>query len=222
MRRAMSPTRRRRTTLAAVALALAAVTGCAAADASSGRPADVSVPAAPTGPRTVTVVGDSLTVLGEQPVRQTLSDAGWFAALDAFPGRTTATQMSALQAAAARDNDATVIALGTNDALAIAHGERSFRQVDADIVEALDLFGDRCVVWVIPDRDPERHGVEAGAGVDAIVAREASRRDTVHIADLAGVLDAHPEYLDTDKVHFTGDGYEALASLMADALSACI
>jgi len=201
--------------MAAIVAALALATGCAAADASSGRPADTAAP------RTVTVVGDSLTVLGEQPVRSALSDGGWFAALDAFPGRTTATQMDALRAAAARENDATVVELGTNDALAIARGERSLAQVDADIVAALDLFGDRCVVWVIPDRDPERKGIDAGAQVDAVVTREAAHRDTVHIADLAAVLDHHPEYLVADRVHLTGEGYEALGALMADTLSSC-
>ncbi len=221
MRSAKSPARRRLGTFAAIALALTVLAGCTAANASSGRPVDPSVPTAAAGPRTTTVVGDSLTVLGEQPVRTALSDAGWFAALDAFPGRTTATQMDALRAAAARENDATVIELGTNDALAIAHGERNFTQVDADIVRALDLFGDRCIVWVIPDHDPERRGVNAGAGVDAIVAREASRRENLHIADLAAILADHPEYLVPDRVHFTGEGYEALGALMAKALSAC-
>lgn len=221
MRSAKSPARRRLGTLMAVTLALTVLAGCTAANASSGRSVDVSVPAAAPGPRTTTVVGDSLTVLGEQPVRAALSDAGWFAALDAFPGRTTATQLDALRAAAARENDATVIELGTNDALAIAHGERTFAKVDADIVRALDLFDDRCIVWVIPDHDPERKGVNAGAGIGAIVAREASRRDNLHIADLAATLDDHPEYLVPDRVHLTGAGYEALGALMADALSAC-
>ena len=189
--------------------------GCAAANASSGREDG------PPSPRTVTVVGDSLTVLGEQGIRPALSDAGWFAALDAYPGRTTATQMDALRAAAARQNDATIIELGTNDALAIAHGERTFAETDDDIVSALDLFGDRCIVWVIPDRDPERKGVDAGAGVDAIVAREASRRANLHVADLATILDRHPEYFAPDLVHLTATGYEALGALMADSLAAC-
>jgi lysophospholipase L1-like esterase len=203
------------TAIAASVAALAVVAGCASAGASSGRPAE------PPSPRTLTVVGDSLTIQGEKPVRSALSDAGWFAALDAFPGRTTATQMDTLRAAAARANDATIVELGTNDALAIARGGRTLAEVDADIVAALDLFGDRCVVWVIPDRDPERKGVDAGAEVDAVVTREAARRSTVHVADMATVLDRHPDYLGPDRVHLTGEGYEALASVMADAMTAC-
>ncbi len=215
MRSRKSPPRSRATVIAASAVALALVAGCARADASSGRPAE------PPSPRTLTVVGDSLTIQGEKPMRSALTDAGWFAALDAFPGRTTAAQMDTLRAAAKRSNDATVVELGTNDALAIARGERTLAQVDADIVTALDLFGNRCVVWVIPDRDPERKGVDAGAQVDAVVTREAARRDTVHVADMAAVLDRHPDYLGPDHVHLTGEGYEALASVMADAMTAC-
>ncbi len=202
-------------TVVAAAISIGLLAGCTAANASSGRPAD------PPPPRTVTVVGDSLTVLGEPAVRSALSDAGWFAALDAFPGRTTSTQMDALRAAASRQNDATVIELGTNDALAVARGEVSLHQADDAIVTALDLFPDRCVVWVIPDRDPERKGQAAGASIDAVVTREAARRSNVHVADLASVLEEHPEYLVADKVHFTGEGYEALGAVMADALAAC-
>ena len=76
------------------------------------------------------MVGDSLTVLGDQPIRAALTGSDWWAALDAFPGRTTGTQMDAIRAAAHRDNDATVIELGTNDALAIARGELSIVEAD--------------------------------------------------------------------------------------------
>ncbi|MGZ4692649.1 MAG: GDSL-type esterase/lipase family protein [Acidimicrobiales bacterium] len=196
-------------------MSLGLLAGCTAAGASAGRPAD------PPAPRTVTVVGDSLTVLGEQAIRSSLSDAGWFAALDAFPGRTSGTQMDALRAAAGRDNDATVIELGTNDALGVAHGTLSIVRADADIVRALDLFPDRCLVWVIPDRDPERRGVATGTQIDAIVRREAAHRPNLHVADLASLLSAHPDYLVPDRVHLTLDGYEALGQLMADALGAC-
>jgi len=194
---------------------MALLAGCAAANASSGREDG------PPSPRTVTVVGDSLTVLGEQGIRPALSDAGWFAALDAYPGRTTATQMDALRAAAARQNDATIIELGTNDALAVARGELSIQQADADIVAALDLFHGRCVVWVIPDRDPERQGAATGTQIDAIVRREARHRSNVHVADMASLLSSHPDFLVYDRVHLTGEGYEALGALMADALGAC-
>ena len=102
-------------------LAALAVAGAAAR---RPMPAPADRPIRPP-PRTLTVVGDSLTIQGEKPMRTALSDAGWFAALDAFPGRTTATQMATLRAAAARANDATIIELGTNDALAIARGERT-------------------------------------------------------------------------------------------------
>jgi len=199
-------------------LVVAVLAGCTAANASAG---GSSRPPEPVGPRTVTVVGDSLTVLGDQPIRAALTGSDWWAALDAFPGRTTGTQMDAIRAAAHRDNDATVIELGTNDALAIARGELSIVEADADIVAALDLFPDRCVVWVIPDRDPERHGAATGTEIDAVVRREAAHRANLHVADLSALLSSHPEYLVPDRVHFTVDGYEALGRLMATALEAC-
>jgi hypothetical protein len=192
---------------------------CAAADASSGKATAGADPE--PAPKTVTVVGDSLTVLGDGRLRDALSAGGWWVALDAYPGRTTGGQMATLRGAADRANDATVIELGTNDALAIAHGELSVAQADADIVAALDLFRDRCVVWVIPDRDPERRGVGAGAMVDDIVTREASRRPNLHVADQGAMLAAHPEYLVGDRVHLTGEGYSALGDLMTAALAAC-
>jgi lysophospholipase L1-like esterase len=213
--------RRRWARIAAAAVAVALLAGCTAANANSGAGEAGSPDPPEPRARTVTVVGDSLTVLGEQAVRSALSDAGWWAALDAFPGRTTGTQMDALRAAADRGNDATLIELGTNDALRVSRGELSVSQAEADIVAALDLFGDRCVVWVIPDRDPERRGADAGAAIDAIVKREAARRPALHVADLAVVLAAHPEYLVADRVHLTVDGYEALADLMARTLQAC-
>jgi lysophospholipase L1-like esterase len=215
------PARRRWARIAATAVAVALLAACTAANANSGASGGPDRGSAEPSAKTVTVVGDSLTVLGEQAVRSALSDAGWWAALDAFPGRTTATQMDALRAAVSRGNDATLIELGTNDALAVGRGELSLHQADADIVEALDLFGDRCVVWVIPDRDPERNGLSAGAAIDAVVKREAGRRANLHVADMSVVLAANPDYLVADKVHLTGEGYEALADLMATTLQSC-
>ena len=210
----------------AILVGLAVLAGCVAASASSGsdRAAGAAgTPSAsqPVEPRTVTMVGDSLTVLGDHVLREHFGAVGWWVNLDAWAGRTTGTQMAAIRAAATRDNDATVIELGTNDALAVGRGELSPAQAEADIVEALDLFPDRCLVWVIPDHDPERRGVGAGSSIDAILTAEAVRRPNLHVADMAAVLAQHPEYLVDDRVHFTPDGYEALAQLVVTTLEAC-
>ena len=198
--------------VSAVSIGVALVAGCAVADASSPRP--------PSSKPRVTVVGDSLTVLGHDQITSAL-DPGWLVTIDAFPGRTTGTQLAELAFAARRDEAATIISLGTNDALGVAYGRLSLDQARADISSALDLFGDRCVVWVIPDRDPERHGVGAGAEIDSLVRSQAAGRPNVHIADLAAVLGDHPEYFATDHVHLTADGYRALARLMAETVATC-
>ncbi len=120
-----------------------------------------------------------------------------------------------------RDERATIIELGTNDALAIAHEGFTLAEERSDIRTALDLFGHRCVVWIDADHDPERQGVDAGAKVDAIIAAEAAHRPNVHVADFARVLARHPEYLVEDHVHLTPAGYQSMASLMATTVAAC-
>jgi lysophospholipase L1-like esterase len=195
---------------------LLALGGCASAAARS----HAAPEAAPTSPP-ITVVGDSLSILGRDQVWATLDAAGWTADISAWPGRSTRTQMEALRQAARRDERATIIELGTNDALAIAHDGFTSAQERSDIKTALDLFGDRCVVWINADRDPERQGVDAGVKVDAIIAAEAAHRPNVHVADFGAVLAQHPEYFVDDRVHLTAAGYQAMATLMADAVEAC-
>ena len=63
----------------------------------------------------------------------------------------------------------------------------------------------------------QRLGLERGQTLALLLGN----RPEFHVADMAAVLDRHPEYLGPDRVHLTGEGYEALATVMADALSAC-
>ena len=90
------------------------------------------------------------------------------------------------------------------------------------IGQALDLFGDRCVVWVVPGRDPRGHGAD-GRGGHRRRARGPGRRSdpNLHLADFGAVLEEHPEYLLDDQVHLTDEGSQALAELMADAARTC-
>jgi lysophospholipase L1-like esterase len=183
--------------------------------------ANAHVPRA-TAYQSVTVVGDSLSILGRDSIWSTLGDAGWTANIAAFPGRTTTDQMSALQEAAERPQAATVIELGTNDALAMARDGVTVAQETAIIDRALAQFSDRrCLVWVNVDRDPERQGADDGTQIDAILRNEVARHPNLHIADMEAVLARHPEYLVADHVHFTAAGYHALASLMAGGLADC-
>ena len=202
-------------------LAVCASVGC------SGRGAPVTSPTSSTADSTtvpgrpLTVVGDSLSVLGRKPIRAVLGAAGWDVLVDAFPGRTTADQIPALRYAAADSRRAVIIELGTNDAVQIANGRLDQRAVLATIGQALDLFGDRCVVWVVPGRDPEAKGAMRGAVIADALTAQAAKRPNLHLADFGAVLEAHPEYLLDDHVHFTEDGSQALAELMADAVATC-
>lgn len=194
--------------ITAVALvALVALVGCGAFGA---------------GSRTVTVVGDSLSVLGATEIESAIGSAGWRVEVDAFPGRTVETQMDALATAARANRRATIIELGTNDAHALADGETDAARERAQIAAALNQFpADRCLVWVNADANPTRPGQAGGAVVNDAIDAEAASRPNLHVADLDGLLAAHPDFLVADGVHLTDAGYAALGQLMADALEAC-
>ncbi len=116
---------------------------------------------------------------------------------------------------------AVIIELGTNDAVQVAAGRLDRAKVMANIDRALDLFPDRCVVWVVPGRDPQGDGADVGAAIGEELTAQAQRRPNLHLADFGAVLEDHPEYLNEDKVHLTDDGSQALAELMARAADSC-
>ncbi len=198
----------------AVALAIVLATACTAAHATTHS-------TGVAGDGHVTIVGDSLTLLGAPQIEDGLHQAGWLVTVAAYPGRTTGDQADWLRVAADRHNQATVVALGTNDALGLSRGHLTLDDARTAIVSALDRFTDQCVVWVIPDHDPERRGANRGSDIDAIVVGYAADHANVHVADMAAVLAAHPEYLGPDQVHLTDAGSGALADAMANSLAAC-
>jgi lysophospholipase L1-like esterase len=171
--------------------------------------------------RPLTVIGDSLTVLGRAPIRSALRDDGWDVLVDAFPGRTTADQIPAMKYAAADPRRTVIIELGTNDAIRVADGALTLDEVRATIAEALDLFASRCVVWVLPARDPQGSGADVGAAVGDELRAQAERRDGLHLADFAAVVDEHPDYLLDDATHLTDEGSQTLAELMVRTVRAC-
>jgi hypothetical protein len=204
-----------------------AVVACASA---SARPHRATRPTRPTRSgeaaasvrhRSITLVGDSLSILGRNQIWTTLPHAGWSVEIDAYPGRTTGMQLGALRRAAARHQSATLVELGTNDALGLATGQITLAQEAADLAAAVDLFDRQCVVWIEPDHDPQRRGADEGTRLDALLAQEARRHPNLHVADFGTVLGAHPEYLVADRTHLTPAGYRQLASFMTQALRAC-
>jgi lysophospholipase L1-like esterase len=202
--------------LVAAGLAALLVLGCSGSSGSVSGSDETVQPGRP-----LTVVGDSLTVLGRQRIRASLGDAGWDVLIDAFGGRTTADQIPALKYAAADPRRTVIIELGTNDAIRVAEGVLDLDSVRATITEALDLFRGRCLVWVLPARDPKGSGADAGAAIGDELEAQAERRPDLHLADFARVLGEHPEYLLDDQVHLTDEGSAALAELMTRTVSTC-
>ncbi len=209
-----------------LALLLAGLAVCTSIGCSSS-PSSVTAPTVtvPSGwaeqDRPLTVVGDSLSVLGRTPIRAALEAAGWDVLLDAFPGRTTADQIPALTYAAGDARRTVIIELGTNDAVQVTRGQLDQDAVLTTIGQALDLFPGRCVVWVVPGRDPEATGSRMGEVIGNELEIQAARRPGLHLADFGAVLEEHPEYLLDDQVHLTDDGTQAMAELMVDAVGAC-
>ena len=169
----------------------------------------------------VAMIGDSLSVLGDQQITDQLTRAGWNATIDAFAGVNTLEQMPVMAKAAKGSGTAFVVELGTNDSHQVFKGETTPSAERAQIAAALDLFGTRCVVWVNVDSDPTRPGGSGGAVVNTALASEAAKRPNLHIADLGALLAAHPDYLVDDDVHLTPQGYEALGQLIATELERC-
>jgi len=170
---------------------------------------------------TVSIVGDSLSVLGDAQITDQLSQAGWKSSISAFAGVNTLEQMPILAEAAHSGSFAFVVELGTNDGHQILKGETTPTAERAQIAAALDLFGTRCVVWVNVDDDPARPGGTGGGSMNQALAAEAARRPNLHIASLRDLLAVHPEYLVSDQVHLTDAGYVALGQLIATTLGAC-
>jgi len=184
------------------------VAGCGLIGGSTGRP--------------VTVVGDSLSVLGTSEIRDVLRSAGWRPSVDAYPGVTVAASMDGLTKAAKKLDRPIVIELGTNDTHALAKGETDVGAEERQIDQALDLFArGQCVVWVNADQDPARPGGRGGSAVNNHLSAAAAVRPELRVADLNGLLRAHPEFLLADGVHLTAAGSTALGHLMADALASC-
>jgi lysophospholipase L1-like esterase len=212
---------RLRLVLLVLGLVVGASVGCSEQGASVTAPTTTNATPGTTPGRPLTVVGDSLSVLGRKPIRAVLGDAGWDVLVDAFPGRTMADQIPAMRYAAANPARAVIIELGTNDAIQVADGRLDRAVMLATIGQALDVFGEQCVVWVVPGRDPEANGARVGAAIAEALDAQAARRPNLHLADFGAVLEAHPEYLADDHVHLTDDGSQALAELMAGAVASC-
>ncbi len=176
----------------------------------------------PPRPRTVAVVGDSLTLSAEDEITDALKDAGLrVLAVDGFESRLMVRGSAevppgsdSVEEILARANpDVWVFALGTND-VGAQRGDDTFR---AEMGELLDLLPpDAPVIWVdlwIRDRD------------DDIVVANRSIRTVLKGRDaVAAVVDWHteaavPGIIVGDGIHLTDEGQQRFAQAMAHAIN---
>ena len=160
-------------------------------------------------PGRASLVGDSLNVGVEQYLRDELS--GWQIDADDEVGRSTAVGLERLHAAGTRLAPYVVVSLGTNDP------SRTVDAFRADVAEALRVAGvRRCVVWVAISRDGDAY-----EAFNAVLRGAAGAARNLRVVDWPALLRGHPEYLASDGVHATPDGYRARAHAIADALRGC-
>lgn len=165
-------------------------------------------------PRTVSVIGDSLTVgadvFGGLTTR--LGRAGLKVSdVDAKVGRTSVQGLAILRARTAPLGSVLIVALGTND-VAMGYRVQGFaKRVDA----VMQLAGrTREVIWV--DVHLGRTPAEAAraAAFNAVLTAKARRYRNLVVASWDRAMQGHDELTSTDRVHLTVQGYRVRAQFL--------
>ncbi len=178
-----------------------------AAEVADGSEAAVGCGGPATEQVETVVVGDSLAVGMDSPLKSELD--GWSLTTFAQRGRRLA-DARGLMPAPGTDR-VIAMSLGTNDERDDTAGIRSANRA---ALEAAGTGG--CVVWATVYRD----GRSSTAMNEEIRAR--GRADTrVHIVDWARYAAEHPERIGGDGTHPTPLGYRARAKMYADAIREC-
>lgn len=169
-------------------------------------------PARRTLPRDVLVIGDSLALGIEQPLRAAL--AGWRVRVDARIGRPLAEGMSTL---GRRSSPPAILAfsLFTND------GPRDTPALEA-AVRSTSSRPAGCAVWATVVRPP-LNGVSYDPA-NALLRRLASDPELapgLRLVDWAAEVAQSPSLIAGDGVHGTPTGYRVLARLYAAAIASC-
>ena len=157
----------------------------------------------------VSLVGDSLNLGTEPPLRDALS--GWTFHADDVVGRATATGVDHLRGAGSSLAPYVVISLGTNDPPADVEAFRS------DVGEALRIAGPtRCVVWATIHRDGDAY-----TAFNDVLRDAAARNRNLRLVEWAEMIDKHPAWLAFDGIHGSPDGYAARADAIVAAMRSC-
>jgi lysophospholipase L1-like esterase len=107
------------------------------------------------------------------------------------------------------------VSLGTNDDPNDVDG---FRAAIRDVMEVAGPK--RCVVWANIVRPPFEH--VSYRGYNRALARADERRDNLRVVNWVRMVRNHREWLSSDGVHVSAEGYRARARAVAKAVRACV
>jgi len=159
-----------------------------------------------TGPTTILALGDSNLAFSDAPVHQALSAAGIEGELRGVPSFglkdwDTFWKPLVPGLVEAQNPDVVVVALGTNDVWTVADVQTFPARLD----EMMRAIGNRRVVWVTHFDDRGGLSYPAQRINDAI--REAPARwPNLAVLDLAPLIDANTNLLNSDLLHFSPEG----------------
>ena len=157
-----------------------------------------------TGP--VLVVGDSLEVGSGPYLRQAL--VGTAVEVDAKLSRSSAAGVAVLAAKLRPAHEVVVLPLGTNDTSGAVLG--------SSLMAARELAGERCMV-VATIAKPGPATAQLNGAVEAFAGEGEAQ-----LMDWRSAVGADPGLLGRDRIHATGQGYALRASLLAEAVEACL
>ena len=191
----------------------------------------------PPAPRTLMVLGDSITCgmvsraascgsrfRGFGTLQEQLLAQGTFGTVlvDAVFARNAANVPSVTRngattlanyLAAGTQVDALIVALGSNDlqhSFRPAYYERNIRQI-------LDLAAGRPVAWVTVYRSDQRWYPRRAATFNEVLVRLAAEYPNLTVVDWVPTLMANPDWLANDRLHLDPDGYRARIATYLDA-----
>jgi lysophospholipase L1-like esterase len=166
--------------------------------------------AAPAG-GSVLVVGDSLEEGTGPHLRERLE--GIAVTVDARRGRPSSEGLEVLRSRLAPEHDVVVFDLGSND------DPRASDALAANLSAAAELVDGRCLV-VASLNLPPRNGITID-GLDRAVRDFVARTPNARLVDWRAAA-AEPGVLAPDGAHATPAGYSLRASLVAEAVHACL
>ncbi|MGH9138419.1 MAG: SGNH/GDSL hydrolase family protein [Acidimicrobiales bacterium] len=184
--------------IALVALGILTATAC--------EPVDEASPAAGPDRGAVMVIGDSLTVGAgaEGGLDERLRAHGFDPAVVAVPGQDVSWGLDEVVARTSVPS-LVIVELGTNpDANVAGFAE----QVNA-LVAALRDHGAEHIAWLTPIHTVIRRYEDK---IDVLEAAAAA--GAIVVADWRAVVVDHPEWMSRDGIHYTTEGYEALARFL--------